>query len=98
MARTARATSCGSVAIRVGRGSSLERIAARLFVQVPTEALTTELARVAGALCAAGYFGPFGLDAYTYRGGDGIVCLQPRSEINARYSMGFALGFGPERA
>jgi hypothetical protein len=39
------------------------------------------------------YFGPFGVDAYTYRARDGRLGLQPRSEINARYSMGFAAGF-----
>jgi hypothetical protein len=40
---------------------------------------------VANALAGAGYFGPFGLDAFTYDGGR----LNPRSEINARYTMGF---------
>jgi len=54
------------------------------------EPIFDELRRVAGALFAAGYHGPFGIDAYSYRGG-----LQTRSEINARYSMGFAIGFGP---
>jgi hypothetical protein len=45
---------------------------------------------VARALHDAGYFGPFGVDAFTYSGG----LFQPRSEINARYSMGFSVGFG----
>jgi hypothetical protein len=57
--------------------------------------LVPEAERVAAALTAAGYFGPFGIDAYTYRvrrgEGDGAVALQPRSEINARYTMGFAV-------
>jgi hypothetical protein len=53
------------------------------------ERLTEEGRLVAGALIAAGYFGPFGLDAYAYRDDRGALCLQPRSEINARYSMGF---------
>jgi hypothetical protein len=53
-----------------------------------------EARRVAGALHGAGYFGPFGVDGYTYRDRGGALCLQPRSEINARYSMGFAIGFG----
>lgn len=59
--------------------------------------LDSELTRVAGALHAAGYFGPFGVDAFYHRdlgggppAGDGF---QPRSEVNARYSMGFAVGF-----
>jgi hypothetical protein len=53
-------------------------------------ALRDEASRVARALIDAGYFGPFGIDAFTYDGGR----LQPRSEINARYSMGFPVGFG----
>lgn len=55
------------------------------------ERLTTEAGRAALALHAAGYFGPFGLDGFRYRGPDGLH-FQPRSEINARYSMGWAIG------
>jgi hypothetical protein len=66
-----------------------ERIAAE---KTPPE-LHREAERVAAALCAAGYFGPFGVDAYTYRvrppRGQGAIALQPRSEINARFTMGF---------
>ena len=58
------------------------------------ERVVTEAHRVAVALFAAGYFGPFGVDAFTYRDRGGARWLQPRSEINARYSMGFAIGFG----
>jgi hypothetical protein len=47
-----------------------------------------EAREVAALLREAGYFGPFNVDAYAYRGG-----FNPRSEINARYSMAFALGF-----
>lgn len=57
-------------------------------------ALAAEIARVGAALEAAGYFGPFGVDAFTYRDARGDIALQPRSEINARYSMGFGVGFG----
>ena len=53
-----------------------------------------EAHRVAHALSGAGFFGPFGIDAYSYRGPGGETRLQPRSDINARYSMGFAVGFG----
>ena len=55
--------------------------------------LTEEAAHVASALSRAHYFGPFGVDAYTYRDHAGALHLQPRSEINARYTMGFAMGF-----
>lgn len=56
--------------------------------------LRAEAERVAAALHAEGYFGPFGIDAYTYRAGTNELGFNPRSEINARYSMGFACGFG----
>jgi hypothetical protein len=47
---------------------------------------------VAAALARAGYFGPFGVDAFSYRAPDGTRAIQPRSEINARYGMGYAVG------
>ncbi len=56
--------------------------------------LQAEAERVAAALHAEGYFGPFGVDAYSHRSGTGELGFNPRSEINARYSMGFACGFG----
>jgi hypothetical protein len=50
----------------------------------------------ARALAAAGYFGPFGVDGYRYVWHDryGFCAL---SELNARYTLGFATGF-PEPA
>jgi len=56
------------------------------------ERMRNEATFVASELRAAGYFGPFGVDAYAYRylGERGF---NPRSEINARYSMAFACGF-----
>jgi hypothetical protein len=62
--------------------------------QAPPE-LPREAERVAAALTASRYFGPFGVDAYTYRrhGGDALIALQPRSEINARFTMGFAVSW-----
>ncbi len=62
------------------------------------DAIAREAASVARALARAGYFGPFGIDAFLYRDLAGSVRLQPRSEINARYSMGFAVGFGRPEA
>jgi hypothetical protein len=48
--------------------------------------------RVAAALIQAGYFGPFGVDAYRYLAGarTGFCEL---GEINARYTLGFLTGF-----
>ena len=66
----------------------------RVVAPVEGARMREELRVVAVALHGAGYFGPFGVDAYVYRGPDGALAFQPRSEINARYSMGFATGFG----
>jgi hypothetical protein len=51
----------------------------------------------AAALARAGYFGPFGVDAFRYRGARGALAFDPRCEINARYSMGWAVGMGAVR-
>jgi hypothetical protein len=75
------------------RGQWLATTAADDVDAGASEAMTTEVRRVAAALHASGYFGPFGIDAFLYRDLEGRVRLQPRSEINARYSMGFAVGF-----
>jgi hypothetical protein len=71
-----------------------EPIADREALGDVRERVAEESRRVADALRGSGYFGPFGLDAYTYRDRGGTIRLQPRGEINARYSMGFAIGFG----
>jgi hypothetical protein len=57
------------------------------------DAIAREAERFGRALALAGYIGPFGVDAFTYEAG-GEVVLRARSEVNARYSMGFAVGFG----
>lgn len=59
--------------------------------------LEQEARRAGGALGAAGYRGPFGIDAYRYRGGSGRTRFNPRCEINPRYSMGYAIGMGSVR-
>ncbi|MFT7667966.1 MAG: hypothetical protein ACI8X5_000652 [Planctomycetota bacterium] len=48
---------------------------------------------VARALLAAKYFGPFGVDAFRWRDRDGNLQLQARSEINARYTLGWRVSF-----
>lgn len=59
-------------------------------------AATAQLVRraeaVAAALARAGYFGPFGIDAYFFRTRSGALALNPLGELNARYTMGFAIG------
>jgi hypothetical protein len=49
------------------------------------------------ALTNAGYFGPFGVDAFRWKTKDGETRFNPRCEINARYSMGWAAGMGTLR-
>ena len=60
-------------------------------------ALVNEAERVGSALCASGYFGPFGVDAFRFRDADGRDAFLPRCEINARYTMGWAAGMGDSR-
>jgi hypothetical protein len=55
-------------------------------------ALHARAEAVAAALSQAGYFGPFGIDAYLYRSPSGGVALNPLGELNARYTMGFPIG------
>lgn len=51
------------------------------------------------ALAAAGYSGPFGIDAFRYRDpwNEAHSHLNPLSEINARYTMDWALALSPRR-
>jgi hypothetical protein len=55
-------------------------------------ALRERATAVAQGLSAAGYFGPFGIDGYRYTL-DGASAFCALSEINARYTLGFATGF-----
>jgi hypothetical protein len=57
-------------------------------------ALFDAAGEAASALVAAGYFGPFGIDAFRWRDAGGVLHWNSRSEINARYSMGYAIGMG----
>jgi hypothetical protein len=45
--------------------------------------------RVGAALIAAGYRGPFGVDAYAWETNTGAFALRTLSEINPRYCMGW---------
>ncbi len=53
------------------------------------EPLQQAAERVGHALLAAGYHGPFGIDAYVHRTDRGVRVLRAISEINARYCMGW---------
>src|SRR5690606_9761133 len=56
-------------------------------------ALFSRFDDAARALHDAGYFGPFGIDAFRYEAG-GEERFQPLSEINARYTMAWGTGMG----
>ena len=77
-----------------GAWESTDPAPAGTLTEDERSALTSEGRRTAAALHAAGYFGPFGLDAFRWRAPDGQLHFQPRSEVNARYSMGWATGLG----
>ncbi len=57
------------------------------------EAMLREAGQTVGhALQAAAYHGPFNVDAYRYRNSTGALAFQACAEVNARLSMGYALG------
>jgi hypothetical protein len=60
-------------------------------------ALYAAAEEAAAALHTAGYFGPFGIDAFRWIDAGGTRRFNPRCEINARYSMGWAVGMGSTR-
>lgn len=62
----------------------------------PERAALAAAAHAAGTwLRTVGYYGPFGVDAFRYRGAAGLA-FNPRCEVNARYTMAWALGM-PDR-
>ena len=77
-----------------GQWSSTARAALEELSRAEADQLIARAELVAAALVRAGYFGPFGIDAFRHRAAPGGTELHSLSEINARYSMGFAVGFG----
>ncbi|HKO94259.1 MAG TPA: hypothetical protein VJU61_24065, partial [Polyangiaceae bacterium] len=61
-------------------------------------ALLRSAEQAAQALSGAGYFGPFGVDAYFWRTPQGSLQLNPLGELNARYTMGFSVGMSARRS
>jgi hypothetical protein len=56
------------------------------------ESLEATLGHLAEALHRVGYFGPLGVDAYRYVDAKGLTRWNPCGELNARYTMGYAVG------
>lgn len=77
-----------------GRWLSTERASPTALTAAERDGLEREARSTAQALVRVGYFGPFGLDAFRWRAPDGTAHFQPRCELNARYSMGWATGMG----
>ncbi len=80
-----------------GAWRGTKRAGARALTDSERESLVVDAHASARALASEGYFGPFGIDAFRWRDGrDGAgtasTSFNPRSEINARYSMGWATG------
>ena len=77
-----------------GRWLSTARAGPTALKPAELELLVNTAKSTAQALRQVGYFGPFGLDGFRWRAPDGTVHFQPRCELNARYSMGWAIGMG----
>jgi len=79
-----------------GRWQRSERAASGDLNETERRALYAEAERVADALRSVGYHGPFNLDAFRYVTQDGPA-FNARCEINARYTMGWAIGMNGSR-
>jgi hypothetical protein len=77
-----------------GAWSSSVRAPPGVLEPAERQALIDAAHQSAAALHAAGYFGPFGIDAFRWKEPNGALRFHPRCEINARYSMGWAIGMG----
>jgi len=83
---------CRQAVSERGTFQAVQPAAAGELSETENSAIFERAESVAQALHAAGYFGPFGIDAYRYTvdGGEGFCAL---GEINARYTLGFVTGF-----
>ncbi len=84
---------CDAHANWQGSTLELESPDARL-TESERSALRRSALRAGDALSNAGYFGPFGIDAFRYRH-DGSERFNPLVELNARYCMGWAVSGCP---
>lgn len=87
---------CVSQVNRGGAWESSRRATADELTRGERVALHTSLVETSVALRTAGFFGPFGLDAFRYAWG-GETRFNPRCDINPRYSMAWAVGMGDRR-
>jgi hypothetical protein len=75
-----------------GQWTASELATAEELSELERERLHTAATETAVALRGIGYFGPFGIDAMRWRDTTGALHFCPRLEVNARYTMGWAVG------
>ncbi len=80
-----------------GQWVATERMPEDALNDLENSALREVCAGVAEALRAVGYYGPFGVDAFRWRSPTGEVRYCALCEVNARYSMGWAVGMAGRR-
>lgn len=80
-----------------GQWFATERIGDAALDATERAVLWDVRARVADGLRALGYWGPFGIDAFRWRDPSGALRYQALCEVNARYSMGWAVGMAERR-
>jgi hypothetical protein len=80
-----------------GAWRATERAPASDLTGAERSTLADAAARAAAALHRAGYFGPFGVDAFRWTDSAGRARFHPMCELNARYTMGWATGMGDRR-
>ncbi len=73
------------------------RASAAALSTTEVKALRDACESSADAMKAAGYFGPFGIDAYRWKRDGDAIEFNERCEINGRYTMGWAIGMGEKR-
>jgi hypothetical protein len=83
---------CAQDVTERGAFRGVRRAAPEELSEAEASALLERAEAAARALHGAGYFGPFGIDAYRYErhGAAGFCAL---GELNARYTLGFVCGF-----
>jgi len=81
----------------MGAWVASSRLAVGALTPTEERSVRQEAERSAEALHRAGYFGPFGIDAFRWKLANGAPRFNARCEINARYSMGWAVGMGHRR-
>lgn len=75
-----------------GAWEATERAPGGTLSEAESRTMDAAMGAVVGALRAVGYWGPFGVDGYRWTGGFVACC-----DVNARYTMGWAVGMGDAR-